>query len=360
MKKRIRIFLSILLAVFVLCQNFGISATTFTRKFNGVQAIEGSVKAPGSSTYSNNIVTMNLPDAGSLCWSYVPNATDFAIQFRVDVDSDPEFDWLGINLTNDGYALLGNGTGLSTIFFRTGDGYVSRVVEDVSGKKWDDVVNTKQINEGSLYDEKNPAPHEDYKFGYGDWITLTMKKTGTKWDLRINGVDMVKNRYNGFDSDMTRLLGSGTITLSFFTSGVPGVIQVKSFTNTAVSSSSTSSSKSSSKASSVASSASTSKNSGISSASSLNSSTTGLSAESSSQSGQSAVSQPSGESGGDVSNSSTTASEGTNTSIQSTGSNGSESDNTDTTGGSLIWIIVIAAVVVAGSGTAFVIMKKKK
>lgn len=226
MKKANKI-LSVLMAVSLLSVSvLTASATSFSRKFNGVAGIDG--KKAGSSTYKNGVVTMDLPDAGSLCWSYVPNATDLSFQFRVDVDKDPEFDWLGINITNDGYGLLGDGTGLSTIFFRTGDGYCSRVVEE-KVMEWD-AATGKELNNGSLYDDNNKAPEEGYAFGYGSWITFSMKKNGSKWDIKINGVDMVKNRYKGFDEDMTRLLGSGKITLSFFTSGVPGTVELKSYT----------------------------------------------------------------------------------------------------------------------------------
>ncbi len=230
--KKMHKLLTVAAAVVIFsAQVLSVSATSFNRKFNGVNAIEGSAKKPGTSTYSNGVVTMDLPDAGSLCWSYIPSATDLSFQFRIDVDTDPEFDWLGFNITSDGYNLLGGGTGLSTIVFRTGDGYVSRVVEE-KVLEWDAAV-IKQINEGSLYDDSNKPPKEDYAFGYGDWITFSMKKNGSKWDLKLNGVDMVKTRYKGFDEDMTRLLGSGKITLSFFTSGVPGVVQLKSYTPSA-------------------------------------------------------------------------------------------------------------------------------
>lgn len=228
MKKWGKLAAFALAAVMLSAQVMSVSATSFTRKFNGVNAIEGSAKKPGTSTYSNGVVTMDLPDAGSLCWSYVPSATDLSFQFRIDVDTDPEFDWLGFNITSDGYNLLGGGTGLSTIVFRTGDGYVSRVVEE-KVLEWDAAV-IKQLHEGSLYDDTNKPPKEDYAFGYGDWVTFSMKKNGSKWELKLNGVDMVKTRYKGFDDDMTRLLGSGKITLSFFTSGVPGVVQLKSYT----------------------------------------------------------------------------------------------------------------------------------
>ncbi len=346
MKKAKRL-LSVLMAVSLVgAFALSVSATEFTRKFNGVAGIDG--KKAGTSSYKNNIVTIDLPDAGSLCWSYVPSATDLSFQFRVDVDKDPEFDWLGINITNDGYALLGEGTGLSTIFFRTGDGYCSRVVEaDVM--EWDAAV-AKQINEGSLYDDNNKAPQEGYAFGYGEWITFSMKKNGSKWDLKINGVDMVKTRYKGFDEDMTRLLGSGKITLSIFTSGVPGTVELKSYTEPGISTntSSVTPSKSSSPTKPPASSVTPSASSNTdvtSTGSSADNSTTPVESEDMSET----VALPTES---DVQDENTDSNQPTLTS-ETSANQGSD--------GLVIGIIIAVVVILAAGGiTTFLILKKKK
>ena len=347
MKKAKRL-LSVLMAVSLAGAAFAlsVSATEFTRKFNGVAGIDG--KKAGTSSYKNNIVTIDLPDAGSLCWSYVPSATDLSFQFRVDVDKDPEFDWLGINITNDGYALLGEGTGLSTIFFRTGDGYCSRVVEaDVM--EWDAAV-AKQINEGSLYDDNNKAPQEGYAFGYGEWITFSMKKNGSKWDLKINGVDMVKTRYKGFDEDMTRLLGNGKITLSIFTSGVPGTVELKSYTVPSTPVTNTSSAASPNSSSAVkppVSSTASATSSTVSMTSTVNSTDSSVTTVESAPSSEAAVS------------SENVQSEGNTNSEQQVLTSGAADDEG---GNGLVIGIIIAVVVILAAGgiTTFLILKKKK
>ena len=347
MKKWGKLAAFTLAAVMLSAQVMSVSATSFTRKFNGVNAIEGSAKKPGTSTYSNGVVTMDLPDAGSLCWSYVPSATDLSFQFRIDVDTDPEFDWLGFNITSDGYNLLGGGTGLSTIVFRTGDGYVSRVVEE-KVLEWDAAV-IKQLHEGSLYDDTNKPPKEDYAFGYGDWVTFSMKKNGSKWELKLNGVDMVKTRYKGFDDDMTRLLGSGKITLSFFTSGVPGVVQLKSYTPPEVEDNSK-----------PAESTQTSSNAKNPSTSSSTPASSGTSQTSSATEVNSAVSETTDNSSQEeiISNHKESSMAETDETIANLSSDSSA--NKGSVG--LIAGIIAAVVVVAGVGVAvyFVIKKKKK
>lgn len=205
------------------------SATEFKRKFNP----EYSAK----SSFKNGMVVMEFSKPKDMCWTYVPGATDLEFQFRVNGDEvEAEFDWLGINITNDGNQLLGQGNGLSTIIWRLGDGINSRVVEE--SLAWDAAV-VKEIHSGSLYDEKNPPPEEDFRFGYGSWITFSMKKTGSSWDVKVNGISIVKNRYKDFDKDMSRLLeNKEKITLTFFNSGTPALIELKSFqTSSAVTSS---------------------------------------------------------------------------------------------------------------------------
>lgn len=196
------------------------TATEFKRKFNA----ENEAK----SSYKNGMVIMEFNKPKDMCWSYIPNATELEFQFRVNGDEvDPEFDWMGINITSDGNQLLGQGTGLSTILWRLGDGVNSRVVEEALA--WDAAI-VKEIHSGSLYDENNPPPEEDFRFGYGSWITFSMKKTGSAWDIKINGVSIVKNRYKNFDKDMSRLLeNKDKITLTFFNTGTPAVIELKSY-----------------------------------------------------------------------------------------------------------------------------------
>lgn len=343
-------FLAVLMAVTLLSlQALSVSATSFTRKFNGEAGIDG--KDPGSSTYADGVVTLNLPDSGSLCWSYVPSATDLSFQFRVDTDTDPEFDWLGFNITNDGFGLLGEGTGLSTIFFRTGDGYCSRVVEaDVM--EWD-AATAKELNNGSLYDDNNKPPKEDYAFGYGDWVTFSMKKNGSKWELKINGVDMVKNRYKGFDEDMTRLLGSGKITLTVFTSGVPGVVELKSYTEPADSSGNDKPSSQVTAPSSQAPTASTGENTNQTSSAQGNTTSTASTTDTSTaESGTSSVAEA------------PDASSETDQSDVELNTDNLSSSAEDENGGNggLIAGIVIAVIVVlaAGSTAAYFIIKKRK
>ena len=212
------------------------SATSFVRKFNGAQGVKNSVAAAGNSTYSNGIVTMSLPASGSLCWSYIPDVKNLTFQFRIDTDTDPEFDWFGMNITtgsSDPYdMLLGHGNGLSTLFWRTSNDVTSRFVEE--NCKWDNATK-KEISSKPLYDGvANIAPYEGFCWGGGDWATFSMVRAADgRWNITVNGIDMVQNRYSGFDADMDRLfLNASETVISFFLSNPSGTLQLRGVDST--------------------------------------------------------------------------------------------------------------------------------
>lgn len=205
-------------------------ATPISRSFTGFHAKEYTTN--GSSTYANGVATLTFPKIGAGCYTYLSgSATDVHFQFRIDTDADPEFDWLGLNITTDGEAFLGEGTGLSTLIWRTSDSINTRVVQDKDGMKWDNVAD-KEIMTGELYTGENDQltePYEDYRWGDGQWIDFQMKRgSNGAWSVTVDGRSIVRTPYSGFDKEMDQIFQNASkLTLSVFLANATGVVQIK-------------------------------------------------------------------------------------------------------------------------------------
>lgn len=175
-------------------------------------------KRPGTVTKADKGVVLGFPDTGSIVYTLV---TGTNLEFEFKINTDANFEWFGFNLSNSGHSMLGSGNGLSTIFWRAQYAITSRVVEEIPGKYWDAAGATKQIHDGGL------ADGEGASFSDGNWHHVELKKTESGWTFTVDGIDVIQNRYSGFDADMDRLFGgSNTVTMTLFTNGAAGEIQV--------------------------------------------------------------------------------------------------------------------------------------
>ena len=183
--------------------------------FVGAAGIDGA--AAGTVTVGEDSTALGFIETGSLVYTQV---TGTKLDFSFKVDPSETFEWFGMNLSNNGMAMLGGGNGLSTLFWRASYGLTSRVVEDQPGKGWDAAV-SKQIHDGGIADELARS------FSDGEWHHVVLEKTAGGWMFTIDGIDVVKSRYDGFDDDMDRLLGgSNTVTMTLFTNSTAGTIHV--------------------------------------------------------------------------------------------------------------------------------------
>lgn len=211
------------------------AASSITRKFNGFHAVNKDnpnlYTTDGISTYANGVVKCEFPKVGAGCWQYISDVENLHFQLRIDTSVDPEFDWIGVNITTDGEAFLGEGTGLSTLIWRTSDSVNCRLVKSDEGAGWDQVANQELIA-GDLYTGESDAltePYEDFRWGDGDWIDFELDKdaNGT-WHVYINGIDIIRTPYKNFDSDMNAVFGKASkVTLSLFLSNATGVVEVR-------------------------------------------------------------------------------------------------------------------------------------
>ena len=186
--------------------------------FVGTTGSSFSDKRPGTITQADKGVALGFPDTGSIVYTLV---TGTNLEFEFKIDPSASYEWFGFNLSNTGHSMLGGGNGLSTIFWRAQYAVTSRVVEEVTGKYWDAAGATKQIHDGGVNDEEGKS------FSDGQWHTVAIKKTESGWIFEVDEIDMIQNRYAGFDADMDRLLGgSNTVTMTIFTNGTAGEIEV--------------------------------------------------------------------------------------------------------------------------------------
>ncbi|MBQ8684146.1 MAG: hypothetical protein IJ518_06505 [Clostridia bacterium] len=211
------------------------AASSITRKFNGFHAVNKDnpnlYTTDGISTYANGVVKCEFPKVGAGCWQYITDVENLHFQLRIDTSVDPEFDWVGVNITTDGEAFLGEGTGLSTLIWRTSDSVNSRLVKSDEGAGWDQVANQELIA-GDLYTGESDAltePYEDFRWGDGDWIDFELDKDANgSWHVYINGIDIIRTPYKNFDKDMNDVFGKASrVTLSLFLSNATGVVEVR-------------------------------------------------------------------------------------------------------------------------------------
>ena len=172
---------------------------------------------PGVANKTGEETNINLPATGSVAYTQV---TGTNLEFSFKIAPEETFEWLGMNLSNSGMSMLGSGNGLSTLFWKAQGAVTSRVVEEQPGKGWDAAGATKQIHDGGLLEEGK-------SFNDGEWHKVTLKKTADGWQFTIDGINVIANRYEGFDDDMDRLLGgSNTVTMTLFTNGTAGTFDV--------------------------------------------------------------------------------------------------------------------------------------
>ena len=172
---------------------------------------------PGTANKNGEETNINLPATGSVAYTQV---TGTNLEFSFKIAPTETFEWLGINLSNSGMSMLGSGNGLSTLFWKAQGAVTSRVVEEQPGKGWDAAGANKQIHDGGLLAEGEC-------FNDGEWHKVSLKKTADGWQFTIDDIDVIANRYEGFDDDMDRLLGgSNTVTMTLFTNGTAGSLVV--------------------------------------------------------------------------------------------------------------------------------------
>lgn len=335
------------------------SASSFTRKFNGFHAVNKQnpnlYTTDGTSTYADGVVTCTFPKTGAGCWQYITGSTtDIHFQFRIDTATDPEFDWVGVNVTNDGEAFLGEGTGLSTLIWRTTDSINTRLVKDEDGARWDNVAG-QELMSGELYTGEAglEEPYEDYRWGDGQWIDYHIYQgSNGSWKVEVDGKDIIRTPYKNFDADMNAVFGSGKrLTLSLFLSNASGVVQVRGVEGTTATT--------------------TNNNTTASTTASHASGTTGSTAAGSTAGSNAAdasttdaATDPTA--GGDISAPGDSSDESalTGSTAATTAAGATLDDGTDKAekGGFPVWAIVVIAVVVIGGGAVAVllVMKKKK
>lgn len=183
--------------------------------FVGAAGIDGA--EAGTAVAGEDGTALSFKGTGSVLYTQV---TGTKLEFSFKIDPSETFQWFGMNLSNNGMAMLGGGNGLSTLFWRTEYALTSRVVEDQPGKGWDAAV-SKQIHDGGVTDGEGKS------FSDGEWHDVLLEKTADGWIFTVDGVDMLQNRYQGFDDDMDRLLGgSNTVTMTLFTNGTAGNITI--------------------------------------------------------------------------------------------------------------------------------------
>lgn len=165
---------------------------------------------------------ITMPIVGSMAYTEV---NPINLTFRVRIDPSQNFEWFALNFSSSGRGRLSDGDGINAVFWL---GYTAdiRVVESVTGKGWEGAGSSgKQIFTGSLATDATDVFNE---FNNGDWYEFKMSrgKSGG-WTFTCNGLNLIANEYVGFQRDMDRLLGGGnTVTMSLYTNGAAGEVEV--------------------------------------------------------------------------------------------------------------------------------------